>query len=222
MLAGRRRIMMRRTLFIALTCLLLAAAPGWADSRRELREGLPVGDSEKVIVDFEVGELRIEAGSGDTVEVELDLRCKSTSSRCERQLDDAEILLEQRGSRLHVGFEGLAKRNSKMEVDAVVRMPAGVALSVDMGIGELRIDGIESDIYVDMGIGEASLSLSESSIRGVYLDTGIGESGVWASEGRARESRPFLIGSEVEWESGAGESEIVVDLGIGEISVHLD
>ena len=35
-------------------------------------------------------------------------------------------------------------------------------------------------------------------------------------------SRTFLIGSEVEWNEGEGEAQIVIDLGIGEVSIHLD
>jgi hypothetical protein len=59
-------------------------------------------------------------------------------------------------------------------------------------------------------------------VRAVYLDAGIGESRIWGSNGRVDSSRPFLIGSEVEWEAGDGDSKIVVDIGIGEVSVHLD
>jgi hypothetical protein len=91
-----------------------------------------------------------------------------------------------------------------------------------MGIGDLDIRGIVHDLFVDMGIGEVSLSLPESAVKAVYLDTGIGESQIWGSQGRVDSTRPFFIGSEVVWESGGGRSEVVVDLGIGEISVHLD
>lgn len=213
---------MRRFWLIAVACLLVSTG-AWAGARRELSEGAELGSAEKVVVDFEVGELRIEAGSSDRVEVELDLRCNSGSAKCERRLEDAEIVLEHRGQRFFVGFEGLSKRNNnKMDIEAVVKMPAGTELSVDMGIGDLTIEGIDSDIFVDMGIGEASLELTESNVRAVYLDAGIGETSVWASRGEVSASRPFLIGSEVEWEAGSGDAEIVVDLGIGEIKVHLD
>ena len=50
---------MQRTLLIALAGLL-AVAPAWAGVRRELNEGVDVGDSRKVVVDFEVGELRLD------------------------------------------------------------------------------------------------------------------------------------------------------------------
>ena len=45
-------------------------------------------------------------------EVELDLRCKSRSASCERRLEEVEVFLEQRGSKVLVSFDGLSKRLS--------------------------------------------------------------------------------------------------------------
>ena len=212
--------MWRRSLVFLMGAMI--ALPLAAGARRDTSAGIDLGSAEKVFVDFEVGELRIEVGKGQRVEVELDLRCKSRSASCERRLEEVEIFLEQRGSKVVVSFEGLSKRlSNKFETECLVRIPAAARLSVDMGIGDLEIEGVERDIFVDLGIGQASLSLPERSVRSVYLDTGIGESKVWGSEGSITTSRPFLIGSEVEWESGPGKAEIVVDLGIGEIWVDL-
>ena len=212
---------MRRRLLVALAVGLLAM-PLAAGARREMSAGIELGSAGKVVVDFEVGELRIELSPSSRVEVELDLRCKSRSASCERRLEEVEIFLEQRGSKVLVSFDGLSKRlSNSIETDCLVRVPRSAELSVDMGVGDLEIEGIERDIFVDLGIGQASLTLPERAVRAVYLDTGIGESKVWGSEGTVSESRPFLIGSEVEWESGPGQAEIVVDLGIGEIWVDL-
>ncbi len=213
---------MKQALLIGVTSLLLSG-PLMAGSGREIAEKFELRSSQQVRIDFEVGELRIEAYDGDKVEVELSLRCRNRSASCERRLEDVEILADWRRDRLEVTFEGLSKRlTNKMEVEALIRLPKSVELSVDMGIGDLDIRGITRDVFVDMGIGDVSLSLPESAVRAVYLDTGIGESRIWGSRGRVDSTRPFLIGSEVEWESGDGKSEVVVDLGIGEISVHLD
>lgn len=212
--------MWRRSLVFVMGALI--ALPLAAGARREMSAGIDFGSAEKVVVDFEVGELRIEVGSSSRVEVELDLRCKSRSASCERRLEEVEIFLEQRGSKVLVTFDGLSKKlSNKIETECLVRIPASAELSVDMGIGDLEIEGVTQDIFVDMGIGQVSLSLPERAVGSVYLDTGIGESKVWGSDGSISSSRPFLIGSEVEWESGPGKAEIVVDLGIGEIWVDL-
>jgi hypothetical protein len=213
---------MKRAALVVVVSIALAA-PLAAGVDRKLDESFDLRSAGQLRVDFEVGELDIEAWDGQQVEVELELRCRKRSASCERRLEDVEILSDWRGDRLEVSFEGLSKRvSNKMEVEALIRVPESVELSVDMGIGDLDIRGILHDVFVDMGIGDVSLSLPESAVRAVYLDAGIGESRIWGSHGRVDSSRPFLIGSEVEWESGDGNSEIVVDLGIGEVSVHLD
>jgi hypothetical protein len=213
---------MKRAALIVVASITLSA-PLVAGVERQVDESFELRSVEQVRIDFEVGELQIEAWDGQQVEVELALRCRKRSESCERRLEDVEVLADWRGDRLEVRFEGLSKRiSSKMQVEALIRVPQSVELSVDMGIGDLDIRGIIHDVFVDMGIGDVSLSLPEGAVKSVYLDAGIGESQIWGSNGRVDSSRPFLIGSEVEWEAGDGDSKIVVDIGIGEVSVHLD
>ena len=53
----------------------------------------------------------------------------------------------------------------------------------------------------------------------VSLDTGIGESSL--STNRGRSSSAGLCTRELAWTDGNGDSEIRIELGIGEISVKL-
>ncbi len=210
---------------VAITFVLacLAATVASAGAHHEIREAFALDGASEVQIELEIGELVVETSDSGSVEVELRLRCRSDSPTCERQLERVEVVDERRSERLLVTFDGISKSSSRrMEVDATIHMPADVELSVDMGIGELDITGPERDVYVDMGIGEVRLWLDESAVGAVYLDAGIGEATLYGTADHAESSRPFLIGSELEWEAGSGSAEVVVDLGIGEISVHLD
>lgn len=208
---------------VVIPCLLmLAAGTAFGGAHREVTRSLPLDGAAEVVVEMEVGELTIEAGATDRVEVELDIRCRSRSVTCERRMELVEVIDSRRGERLHVIVEGMSKTMShRMEVDARVMLPRQVELVVDMGVGELDISGVERDLFVDMGIGEVRLWLDEAAVGSVFLDAGIGESTLYGA--RADDtSRPFLVGSELEWDEGTGGAEIVVDLGIGEITVHLE
>ena len=201
---------------------LCAATAADAATRRELTESFALDDAAVVIFDMAVGEAEIEVWDSDRVEVSLDVRCRSRSSTCERRMELVEVVDERRGERLEVKVEGISKTMSgRLEVDARVRLPRRVELVVDMGIGELDVSGVERDVFVDMGIGEVRLWVAERAVRSVFLDAGIGESALYGAEAETA-SRPFLVGSELGWEEGAGSAEIVVDLGIGEVSVHLE
>lgn len=212
-----------RQIVVAVLLSFVASASAFAGARREVSESFALDGATQLRVELEVGELIIEATDGDRVEVDLDLRCHSHSATCERRLEYIEILESRRPDRLDVMFDGIGKTTvHKMEVEAVVRVPRHLELIVDMDIGELDITGTERDVFVEMAIGEVRLWLEESEVGSVFLDAGIGESALYGAEASAHSSRPFLIGSELEWEAGGGSSEVVVDLGIGEISVHLD
>jgi hypothetical protein len=213
---------MRHVVASLLTCV--AITPAFAASRREVTASFPLQGAAEVVFEMEVGELTIETADIEQVDVALDIRCRTSSVTCERRMEQVEAVESRRDDRLQVAVSGIGKTTShRMEVDARVRVPRRVELVVDMGIGELDISGVDRDLYVDMGIGEVRLRLDAAAVGSVYLDAGIGESALYGpSDAEARSSRPFLVGSELAWEEGAGGSEVVVDLGIGEIAVHLD
>jgi hypothetical protein len=218
-----KHTLVARSLGLALSLGLVVAGAAVATDRREVTESFALDGAAEVLVEVEIGELTVEASDGDLVEVELDLRCRSSSPACERQLERIDILEERRSERLRVHFDGITKSTSRrIEVEVTVRVPRVAQVGVDMAIGEVDITGVERDVFVDRGIGEVRLWLLRDSVGSVYLDAGIGEAALYGAESSAESSRPFLVGSELEWEAGDGEAEIVVDLGIGEISVHLD
>lgn len=218
-----RPALVARSLGLAVIVGLASAGTASATDRREVAESFALDGAVEVLVDMEIGELTVEAFDADRVEVELDLRCRSSSPTCERQLERIDIREERRSERLRVHFGGITKSTSRrIEVEVTVRVPRVAQLGVDLAIGEVDITGVERDVFVDMGIGEVRLWLSRAAVGSVYLDAGIGEAALYGAESHAESSRPFLVGSELDWDAGDGDAEIVVDLGIGEISVHLD
>ena len=100
-----------------------------------------------------------------------------------------------------------------------MQVPQHLALAVDMGIGDLEIEGMRNDVTVDMGIGEATLRMRAEDVGRVALDTGIGETSLRTPEGRRGSSGLFT--SEVDWPGARGEARVRVDLGIGEVDVRL-
>lgn len=212
-----------KRLVIAGLLMSLSVTAAYGGSRREASYGFPLQGAAEILVEMEVGELTIETVDIDAVEVRLDIRCRNRSATCERRIELIEAVEDRRGDRLHVRVEGVSKTSShRMEVEAHVRVPRAAGLIVDMGVGELDITGSERDVFVDMGIGEVRMWLDQEAVGSVFLDAGIGESALYGAADGAYSSRPFLIGSELDWDEGEGRAEVVVDLGIGEITVHLE
>jgi len=106
-----------------------------------------------------------------------------------------------------------------MSIEMKVLVPEALDVRVDMSIGELELEKLLGSVTVDMSIGEVSFEGSEEMVSRVRLDTGIGESSL--STHRGRNSSAGLFTREIAWTEGNGDSEIRIELGIGEISVKL-
>ncbi len=216
----------RRRLFLPGSALgvlvLLAAVPASADRTREMTGSAAVEPGQEVRIDFSVGELDIEGYDGDRVEVSVRADCDRSRSRCAEILEDLE--LEVRGGRVvEVKMRGYPKwNNSGLEIDGVVRVPRTSPVEVEMGVGELSIEGVDADLRVDLGVGEATIRVSEAAVSSVFADVGVGEATIRGAQGRVEGERSFLIGSEAEWSGGAGSARVRVDVGVGEVRVDVD
>jgi len=99
-----------------------------------------------------------------------------------------------------------------------LRVPRSLPVRVEMGVGELDVDGVEGDIDVDLGVGEAAVHAPRSRTNHVSIDTGIGDAQISGASGDI-ERRAFL-GAHASW-SGAGRSDVRVHVGVGEARVRL-
>ena len=212
--------MKRALAFVALAACLAPAA--FAGDSRSLDESFAYDPGQRVVLDFAVGHLEVEAYDGRQVKVEIEARCRWAVRRCEDRLADLRVLSRSSSRRLRIEVESPGSwSGSQLEIDAVIRVPRQAPLEIDMGVGELDVDGFENDVHIEMGVGEVAVRMAESAVRRVALDAGIGESRLRGAHARVRERRSLLIGSELSWDQGSGRAEIEVELGIGEISVEL-
>jgi hypothetical protein len=140
---------------------------------------------------------------------------------CRDRAEDVEITADDSRGKLNLEVRGLSKWRSRgMNVDVHFTVPEDLPFELDMGIGEVEIVDMRSDLTVDMGIGEVSVRMDEDVVGSVTLDNGIGESDLLYSDGKQSTSG-LLAGKDVVWDKGPGTHEVIVELNIGEIEVRL-
>jgi len=213
---------------LLVTGLAAIAAPALAESKVVVgseSKAFPLEGARRLKLDVPVGEVHVQAGGGDRIEAKLELRCSTASGRCRERAAELHLTPTRSGDDLSLrlrGYDGDDKRGrNHPEVDLVLTVPAALALSVDMGVGELDVDGVEGDVTVDLGVGEARLALPERAVRSVALDVGVGEARLSPRQDESHHSGFLFLGNEVDWRDGAGASRIVVDVGVGEAHVRL-
>jgi hypothetical protein len=176
------------------------------------------------VLDFPVGELEIIGVEGSEFRIAVEGRCKRHSSRCDENLQEIELEIRERRGTLWVEVAPHSKWRwwDHLQIEATVKHPADRPLVVDMGVGELVIEGIRADLEVDLGVGEVSVDLPLEAVSSIHLDAGIGETELLVPDGWVEASRSFLIGSECRWRDGPGEARVRVDVGVGEAVVRLE
>ena len=206
---------------LALLGLALPAAAHEWDASRTLKTEIPAADLRSVDFNFGAGTLRIEGTAGSVVRLRVEARCDDDSDRrCEKTLERLRIESDVEGGRLDLEVRGLSNGHvHDLDLEATLEIPRTIALDLDMGAGELEIDGLEGAIDVDLGAGEATIRVPERSVRSVEMAVGIGEATLVRNGKRQEFVR--VLASPVRWKEGTGRSRIDVSLGVGQAEVTL-
>jgi hypothetical protein len=201
----------------------LAGAAAAAVSDREIKSSWPAAELEAIRFDISVAELEVTAGSGDKIAVEILAECKHDRPDCEAALEDLELFDRTRGKVLTIDLEGYPKwGKGRIEVEAFVTIPANLDFDLDMGVGEVNIEGLQGNLDLELGVGELTIDTKTDTLRSISLDVGVGEAAIYRDGRRLEGRRSFLVGSEVYWAEGEGNKRIKVDVGVGEVTVRLD
>lgn len=212
---------MRRTMVLAALCSLGLATAVRAAEYPVDQLSFPVPRDRAVRIEFPVGEFRVETTTGDKIEIELRAKCRGSSSRCEDRMRNLRVESDDFGGKLRLEVKGYPKGpNSGFSLIGVLRVPRDHSLEVQMGVGELVIEGVEGDLDVSLGVGEARIRTQEGVVRDVDVATGIGDADVRAHTGHVH--RRGFIGSTASWDDGRGRASVSLHVGVGEADVRLE
>ncbi len=211
-----------RQLLLALLVLLLPALPAAAGGPvRTLAERYPVAGVGQVELEFPVGEVVVTAHDGRELVVAVALECEKSKSRsCHEAAREVRLVGQVSGRRLRIELADWPRAGGRgLQANARVQMPRALPLSLDLGVGELSVTGMEGDLEVNLGVGEVTVTMAESAVALVDLDVGVGEAGLSTPRGR-HEGKGWLA-KELHWRKGPGNAEVKIDCGVGEIRVAL-
>jgi hypothetical protein len=217
-----RQIPMPLLILAALTALLLLPSSAYG-TWREIRSEIPVAAGQRIRLDFSVAELEVLGHDGRNVVVEIEARCRWSRDDCEEGLEDLRIDTDTTDRKLIVELEGLPRWfKEKIEIEGTIRVPKGQALEIDLGVGEIRVEGMASDLRIELGVGEVDVRMSRDVVSRITLDAGVGEANLFGDDATHQGRRSLFVGSEVSWDEGGGEARIDIEVGVGEIVVLLD
>ena len=100
-----------------------------------------------------------------------------------------------------------------------LRIPRHVRLEVDVrGSGDIFVTGMRSDMNIDGGKGDVDVIATRDLLATVKASVAIGKAELWLGDSSIQGTG---FPKSLKW-SGAGDAELDVDLGTGEVRIRLE
>ena len=206
--------MMSRTLLAAAFLLLAADALAEGPCKR-LDHDFDAAGIERLALEVHVGELAVEASTDAKLHLQLQVCPRDGWMDGPDTVEKAELAVEQDAGTLH-----LSVADDDYEEKWTLRVPPGMHIGLEMGIGEAVMKGMKGDIKAELGIGELKIEGAAADYGSVSGEVGVGDFTLRA-EGGSREESRVLVSKESSW-TGTGPAKIEAEVGIGEAVVGLE
>ncbi|HEX7048029.1 MAG TPA: hypothetical protein VF275_10725 [Gammaproteobacteria bacterium] len=229
-----------KTLMLAAMLLPLTAVA--ADSR-DFSLDVPADDIQRVELDGNVGEIDIRAADIDAIEVRVRLEPGDDdwfdADTLEKRLADAELQHEIDGDTLQLSldYEDGFGDDADLEEHWEVRVPARMALNVELNVGRTGIEGTAGGVEAQVNVGEldidvkggdidAEVNVGEVDIRSTTespgefdLESNIGDARLSIDGDNAGRNEGWL-GMSVRHDAG-GEDDVRARANVGEVRVDI-
>lgn len=212
---------MRIALTLATLCAL-AATPAHAVLLETEPHTFPVTAKHRVHLEFPVGELKVTPSDEPRVRFDLRVHCNGRSQeRCEELANRLVLDSDDNGGTLHLKLHKYPKWSSNgMKVMGELHVPRQLAVEIEMGVGDLDIQGIEGDLDVELGVGDADIHASKDIAGHVSVETGVGDARIQG--GGTRSTAGGFIGSHATYSGGKDGSSVRLHVGVGDATVRLE
>ena len=160
------------------------------------------------------GHVVIEHHDDDNIYVEVRFSADDEGwFRRTADLSKTDIAQSFRNQTLTLGFD-----QKGVNTEWVIYIPVIDQVEVNLGVGAVELDIINSDISVNIGVGAVEMSLPLSHYGEIGMTAGIGETTLTGA--RSVQSNRALLASNLNGE-GEGDRQVSVNLGVGSGEINL-
>ena len=198
---------------VALPLCLLLSAGAFADRVKHIDQTVDARMLTSVRLEISVGELEIETYDGEEIQLEIDLEAKrSWLSWRRRDIEDVELEVRESCSHVYLTID-----ERDIEQHWRIRMPAKLALEIDVGVGEIRIDDFSNNLEMEVGVGSVRIEVADTDYGSIHVEAGVGDAAIRGFSGSSDNERNFV--SAAAYYHGEGDKKIEIDVGVGDVVV---
>ena len=200
---------------IAVSCAVPALA---AEQRRVFTVDQPADGITRLVIDSGVGDIDVVGSDVTTITGSVEVSGKKSSLRKRNLLEKLELDVRRAGSTLYLEVKGDEDDHHDWGEEWVLSVPEALALSIDLGVGDVEARDLSGGVEVDLGVGEVTVEGEHAAFGRIHADCGVGDVELRTPEGRQRGEG--FIGHELR-ANGPGKASIDIDIGVGEATIRL-
>lgn len=192
---------------------LFLASTSQADSSKRIERSIDAADLSHIDFDISVAEIDIQVYDGDTIELDIEVKAdRDWWFFGRRDVDDIELEISQGSEYIDLRLD-----EDNLEQDWRVMLPAHLAVSMELGVGELEVAGLTNEFNLELGVGAVEVIVDDIDYESIRIVTGVGDSAV-RGFGNSTENERNFVGADSQY-FGDGEHRIDIDLGVGDARV---
>ena len=205
---------MTRLRWLLIPLALALTAPAFAASTKRIEQTIDASNLNHVDFEISVAEIDIEVYDGDTIELDVMLRAeRSWFLFGRRNIDDIELEIDTHGDSLEIVLD-----ENNVNQEWRVRLPARLAVSMELGVGDVDIDDFANDLRMELGVGSVQVNVTDIDFDSIHLSTGVGDSSLRGFDGGSENERS-IVGADSFYQ-GDGEFNIEIEVGVGDARVR--
>ena len=220
--------------FLMLAAILFLAVP-FAHADRMIHESFSLEGIERLSVDGHVG--RILVNPEESEKIELDLKLEPDKGK-HPDLDSVRLIQDQDGKTFKLSLDVPFRRDDMIET-WTLRVPARLALKLNMDVGDLVVEGIhggldlsvkvgkieanapEGEVLAKTNVGDIQIHSSTKSYGVVIVDANVGDTSLSINDHKVVYSKSPGPGNRVMLD-GPGRDRIELSTNVGDAELKLE
>lgn len=201
-------------LALIVTSFTLSNTAAAASSKR-IQQRIDAEDLVHVDFEISIAQMDIEVYDGDVLELDLIIEAdRDWWIFGRKDIDNVELEVDRNGEQLKLRLD-----DNDIQQEWVVRLPAHLAVSMDLGVGEVEFTDFANDLNLELGVGSMQLSVADNvDFESIHLNAGVGDTSVRGFDNGSDNERSF-VGAD-SWYHGDGEFVVEVEVGVGDARVR--
>lgn len=186
-----------------------------ADSYKKISRTIDAAALGSVEIEASIAEMDIEFYQGDVIELEIEIESSDHWLAWRRgNVDDVELNVRATENRIYLGIT-----DKKVEQHWRVKMPAKLAIAIDVGVGDIQLEDFSNNLQMDVGVGEVRVDIADTDYAMIRASAGVGDTAIKGFPGQQVDNERSFISSD-SYHYGDGDLEIEIDVGVGDVQVR--